>query len=264
LRRKLGLERIGLPGDLSLSATIVSLLIPGMALYCRGRQFWGKLIMFALAVLLLIFLAGLGYPAGNLAFGCMLSLHVTSVNFLFESWLRTAGFRYRILLSVACLLIFGGSLYMPARDFVQNHWFAPLRINERVVVVHPCSAGSVRHGDSVAYRMMGTGNTEQVISEAGLGFGPVLAGSGDQIQFEPGQFTVNRQAFPSLPGMPRSGDMIVPQKHWFIWPNVSMSGHGNVSSSAVSSTMLRLSLVPEDQLVGKPHKRWFGRRQIIP
>jgi hypothetical protein len=264
LRRKLGLERIGLPGDLSLNATIVSLLIPGMALYCRGRRFWGKLVMSASLALMLIFLAGLGYPAGNLAFGCMLSLHVTSVGFLFETWLRTAGFRYRILVSVACLLVLGGLLYMPAREFVQNRWFAPLRINERVVVVHPCSAGSVRHGDSVAYRMTGAANTEQVIAEAGFGFGPVLAGSGDQIQFEPGQFTVNGQAFPSLPGMPRSGTLVVPQKHWFIWPNVSMSGHGNVSPSAISSAMLRLSLVPEGQLLGKPYMRWFGRRQIIP
>src|SRR3954462_13557082 len=116
----------------------------------------------------------------------MLSLHVTSVSFLFEAWLRTAGLRYRILVSVACLLVFGGLLYMPARDFIRNHWFVPLRMNERVVVVYSCSGGSIRCGDSVGYRIMAAENTEQVIAEAGFGFGPVLAGSGDHIQFEPG------------------------------------------------------------------------------
>jgi hypothetical protein len=260
----LGLERIGLPGELSLIATLVSLLIPGMALYCRGRRFWGKLVMTASVILSLIFLAGLGYPAGNLAFGCMLSLHVTSVSFLFEAWLRTVGFRYRILVSVGSLLVFGGLLYLPARDLVQNHCFVPLRVNERVVVVHPCSAASIKVGDAVAYEMMGAENHDQVIAEAGFGFGPILAQSGDQIQFQRGQFTINGQAFPAAPGMPKSGDLTVPQKHWFIWPKMSMSGHGNVSSSAISSTMLRLATVPEDNLVGKPYKSWFGRRQIIP
>src|SRR5436190_3956426 len=96
LQRKLGLERIGLRTDLSLSATLASLFIPAIVFYLRGHRFWGKLLMSAAGVLLLVFLAGLGYPAGNLAFGCLLSLHVTSVTFLFEPWLRTLGMRYRL------------------------------------------------------------------------------------------------------------------------------------------------------------------------
>jgi hypothetical protein len=63
--------------------------------------------------------------------------------------------------------------------------------------------------------------------------------------------------------MPAEGEWVVPEKTWFIWPNLAISGHGATPESAVSAAMQRTALVSEPQLVGKPFKHWFGRRQWL-
>ena len=63
--------------------------------------------------------------------------------------------------------------------------------------------------------------------------------------------------------MPQGGDLIVPEKKWFIWPELGISGHGNAGEAVISATMLQLATVPEDRFVGKPFKRWFWRKQIF-
>jgi hypothetical protein len=64
--------------------------------------------------------------------------------------------------------------------------------------------------------------------------------------------------------MPVSGNTVVPENNWFIWPDLAITGgHGNVPESTISQTMLQMANVPQSQFVGKPFKRWFGRRQVL-
>ncbi len=64
--------------------------------------------------------------------------------------------------------------------------------------------------------------------------------------------------------MPDSGTLTVPEKYWFIWPNLVISGNWNVGEASLSAAMIQMANVSEDQFMGKPFKRWFGRKQFIP
>jgi hypothetical protein len=64
--------------------------------------------------------------------------------------------------------------------------------------------------------------------------------------------------------MPVAGGFTVLEKHWFIWPNLDISGHGNVSEASISGTMLTLASVNQTQFFGQPLRRWFWREQILP
>jgi len=63
--------------------------------------------------------------------------------------------------------------------------------------------------------------------------------------------------------MPTSGTLIVPEKHWFVWPDFDMTGHGNVPEERISDSMLRMALISSDQFRGRALKRWFWRRQHV-
>jgi hypothetical protein len=100
--------------------------------------------------------------------------------------------------------------------------------------------------------------------QSGMGLARVLAVAGDRVVFSTGTFSVNGQGQPDLPHMPSDGEWVVPENHWFIWPNLDISGHGNVAEARISSSMMNLANVSEDQFFGKPLARWFWRKQILP
>jgi hypothetical protein len=132
------------------------------------------------------------------------------------------------------------------------------------------SPGVIKRGDWVMYSLqnLNSGDPHReggaVRSQAGYGLEPVLAVAGDSVTFSTNSFAVNGVEHPLLPHMPNSGEVIVPEKNWFIWPELGISGHGNTSEASISDAMLRLATVPENQFVGKPFKRWFWRKQILP
>ena len=70
-------------------------------------------------------------------------------------------------------------------------------------------------------------------------------------------------AFPRQAHMPSRGELVVPEKHWFLWPNLAINLHGNISEATADATLLRLALVGEEQFVGKPFERWLWRRQVM-
>jgi hypothetical protein len=153
-------------------------------------------------------------------------------------------------------------VYVPGLDFVQRHWFLPLQVNGRVVVVtrmRPSTAW--RRGDRVAYSFAGH-SEHQVIIHSGVGLGPVLAVPGDHVRFTASEFEVNGRAQPRLALMPTAGELVVPEKRWFVWPEVAISGHGNVPASDVAEALLRLCTISEEQFVGKPSHRWLWRKQL--
>ena len=242
-------------------------LIPGLGFYLRGPRLWGKMAMGACGLLLLGFTVWLGYPLGNIAFGLVLSIHVTGVAYYCSPLLAGMEFPSRMLFTIGILIAIGVLIYMPIRSAIQKRWLIPLRMNGRVFVVQSLtSANTVSRGDWVAYRLSGS-----VISvhgnrwgeQLGMGFGPVLAVAGDRVRFLTNTFTVNGNPRASLPHMPDSGSIIVPENHWFIWPDFDISGHG-VGEAAISAAMLERADVAENQFAGKPLKRWFWRQQSLP
>jgi hypothetical protein len=218
----------------------------------------------------LIFILWLGYPVANFAFGLMLSAHVTSILFLLNPWLVNTRFAFRILCSLSLLFIVGFGLYAPLRNGLQTKLFMPLRIKEKVVVVQTCSSPrSIRRGDWITYslesRNVGNAHAEggAVRIRDGFGCAQVLAVAGDRIRFTPQTFEINGVAQKTLPHMPVTGEFVVPEKNWFLWPEVVISGQGNTAETTIANAMLQMATVAEPQFIGKPLKRWFWRRQIL-
>jgi hypothetical protein len=63
--------------------------------------------------------------------------------------------------------------------------------------------------------------------------------------------------------MPIRGESVVPENHWFIWPELAIV-QGNVAAAPAEAAFLRMSDVDQTQFVGKPFRRWFWRRQLLP
>jgi hypothetical protein len=268
-RHRLALDRIRLPKEITLAGLILGFLIPGLAVYIRGPRLLGRMALSACALLFLSFIVWLGYPIGNYAFGLMLSIHVSGFVY-YCTVMRNEDFWHRILFTLAILLGLGLFLYAPMRGVIQSRWLTPLRENGHVIVVQKnASPGGVRRGDWVMYSLpnLSTGNAHgeggAVRVQAGFGWGLVLAVAGDRVAFSTNSFSVDGVERPLLPHMPTSGNLVVREKSWFVWPELDISGHGNTSEANISATMLRLATVPEGQFVGKPFKRWFWRKQIL-
>ncbi len=267
IRHRLALDRIHLPEKITVGGIILGFLIPGLAVYIRGPRLWGKIALSACALLFLLFIVWLGYPVGNYAFGLMISIHVTGLVYYCSPALRNEDFWHRLLLTIAILLGLGLFFYAPMRSVIQNHWAMPLRANGRVFVMQRFSpAQAVKRGDWIAYTLSGhllsNHGYEIIYHRNGMGLGPVLAAPGDIVEFSAKTFSVNGVPQPLLPHMPTGGNLVVPENHWFIWPGFSISGQGN--EARISELMLSAATVSRDQFVGRPFKRWFWRKQILP
>jgi len=259
LARFFSLNRLRRVDGVSPAGLLVSLLIPGLGFYLAGRRAWGKAALVGCGFLLGVCLVALGRMTANIAFGLLLAVHASGVTLVLQPWLVEARFFTRVFCSFGILAALGGLLYVPAGNFVDAHWFTPLQINGKVVVVKKYGGpGQVRRGDWLAYTLKAAGYTQ-----AGLGLGPVLALPGDRIRFTETALEVNGVFRPRLPHMPDSGELVVPEKHWFLWPEFDIYGHGNLGDPAtVSQVILRSAVISEQQFAGKPFKRWFWRRQV--
>lgn len=270
LRRALHLEKIHLPDGFTAQQTIVSLLVPGYAFFANGRSALGWLFAGIYAGAAALFIVALGYQLGSLGFGLMISAHASSIIFLEGCWLRgLTPFGFRLALAGATLLVVWLGVYAPLTRFAEAHFIMPLRVRGNVVVMQRVSTPrSIRSGDWVMYslpsRSLGAAHREggAVWIQAGLGWGPVLAVAGDRVVFSTNSFAVNGVAQPLRPHMPTSGGLVVPEKHWFVWPKFDINRHGNVSEANLSAIMLQLATVSEIEFIGKPFKHWFWRRQI--
>jgi len=140
----------------------------------------------------------------------------------------------------------------------------PLQVNGRVVIVrHIFLTRTIKPGDWIAYNLSDSNNTYYVRVDSGIAMGPVLAMPGDKVEFSATTLSVNGVSQPRLPNMPITGTFVVPEKRWFIWPDLARHGHGDVSEASISDKLLQLAMVKEEQLIGRPFQRWFWRRQIL-
>lgn len=272
VRRRLALERLAfsLPDEARISHLIAGFLVPGLAVYFRGPQLWGKVAMASSALLALVFIVWLGYPVANLAFGLMISLHTTGFVYYCGPLLRDETVFRRLVFTFLVLIGIGFALYLPARNFIQNHWVTPFRLYGHVVVAQRSfQARQIVRGDWVAYTFneeaTGANYHGGVVQlQSGMNLGPVLGVAGDQVVFSTNSFSVNGVSHPRLAHMPASGELVVPEKHWFIWPNLDISGYGDVGEARVSGALMGLSDVDRSQFFGKPLQHWFWRKQVLP
>jgi hypothetical protein len=270
LRRRLALDRIVMPRTMKIGELLAGFFVPGLAVWLRGPRLWGHAALAGSAVLLLVFIVWLGYPVANFAFGWLLSLHCTGLVYYCnplmagEPFQRRLGFTFLILLAMGCLM------YMPMRWYVQGHWFTPLRIHGQVIVVQRSfHAHQIQRGDWVAYTLDEDAVGENyhngvVLVRNSLSLERVLARAGDRVIFSTNSFSVNGIWHTNLPHMPVSGEFIVPEKHWFIWPNLGISGYGDVGEARINVAMLGLANVAESNFFGRPLPRWFWRKQKLP
>jgi hypothetical protein len=270
LRRRMGLARLTLPREMKIGEVVVAFFAPGVAVWLRGPRLWGQAALAGSAALFLIFIVWLGYPSATFAFGLLISLHCTGFVYYCSPLMAGEPFRSRLAFTLLILLAIGLLLYLPARNFVQGHWLTPLRMNDRVIVVQRSfQTRRVQRGDWVAYSFDENAVGQNyhggtVWLRNGLSLGPVLALAGDRVAFSNNCFSVNGILHTNLPHMPQAGELTVPENHWFIWPNLGISGHGDVGEARVSSALLGLADVAETNFSGRPLRRWFWRKQILP
>lgn len=263
IRRLAWLDRIHLPGGISFKALVAALFIPGLAFRLQRERLAARAIWVSYILLACVLVVWLGRTAANLAFGLMLSLHTISVLCLLGPWLNQARLVFRIMAGVAILLVLGGLLYLPLRDRIQRTWLLPVRLEGRVIVVQTLTKPeSVKRGEWIAYRIQG-GSARGLVIQSGLAVQRVLGLPGDEIRFSSQALFINGVAGPRLEHMPVTGKLIVPEKHWFIWPDHAMSVRGN-NAERVDAALFGLADVKQDQFVGKPFRRWFWRRQTLP
>lgn len=268
IRRRLWLDRIHLPQGMTFAGSAASFLVPGLGVHIRGPRLWGKAALMGSGWLFFFFLVGFGHPAGNFALGLLLAVHATGFVYYCSPLMQQEELGGRLGITLLALLAIGLLIYLPARNALLQHWLVPLRMRGNVVIVHRLGAPpDIKRGEWVMYSQNGgvTGDGHRggaVRVQAGMGLGPVLALAGDRVEFSTNAFKVNGQAQPLLPHMPTSGAVVVPEKHWFIWPELDINGYGNVGEGNISAAMLQMALVSQAQFVGKPFERWFWRRQI--
>lgn len=269
-RRCVGLERMVMPRTMTIGDLVLGFFIPGLSVWLRGPKLWGRAALFVCAELMGVFIVWIGYPYANFAFGLLLSVHCTGLVYYCSPMMVGEPFRSRLAFTALVLLLLALLLYLPSLHFLQKHFLTPLRRGDHVLVVrHISHPGQIHRGDWVAYALDENAMGENyhggtVILHSGVTMGQVLALPGDAVTFSNNLFFVNGTVRTNLPHMPASGGFIVAEKHWFIWPNLGISGHGDVGEARLSAALMGLANVPEENFFGKPFQRWFWRKQVLP
>lgn len=245
---------------------LLSLALPGLGFLFLGRRTQGWLVLAAYVLSALVFFAALGFPAASIGYGLLISLHATSIVVVEGLWLKESGFGTRLAVAMATLVLVWGLIYSPLVGYIESHWFLPLHMGSRVLVVQcGIAPASIQRGDWLAYKIVGDrslGDREdQVYLGSGWGIDPVLALPGDRLRFTPEAVFVNDKASPLAPHMPVQGEWVMPEKVWFIWPRLGISVGGRAPEASISGTLQRTAMVTQKQIIGRPFKHWFGRRQ---
>jgi hypothetical protein len=258
------MEELHPPPGVTWPVFFVSLALPGFSFWASGRKTVGQVAMGVYALTILIFLIWLGYPLANLVFGLMISLHVSSIIFLLNHWLSELSLVRRLLISLAILFVVSRLIYIPTLDLMEKHLAMPLRVRDRVVVANTMLGNqSIKRGDWVAYHFIG-GSGHGVRIRDGYGLDPVLGMPGDRVRFGSTRFEVNGKTFTRLAHMPAKGELVVPEKQWFIWPSLDTVTQRNVAEESISEAVLGSALIPKEQFIGKPFRHWFWRQQAVP
>jgi len=262
LRRALRLDRINFA---SAPGVMAGLFLPGYAFAAYGRPTIARAVAAGYLVTGAVFFVWLGYFISKLALGVMISLHVVSVLYLIGRQEIELSARWRVALSLAVFALVYFGVYFPLQGQFEQRLARPLRVGNKLVMIGARKGvESVKRGDWVAYRIDGVAG-DHLHLEDGFGFGQVQAMGGERIVFSPGSFQINAAVFSRRPFMPIEGTWVVPEKHWFIWPDSVMSNAGDHRlDDSIAQLMRQVAMVGEPQYAGKPLRHWFWRRQNLP
>ena len=234
VRRAMVLDRICLPHELKGRELVAGGFVPGLAVWFRGPRAWGRAAMIAWALLFATFVIWLGYPVANLAFGLMISLHAIGFIYYCGPILRGWQFRPRLLFTVLVLLAIGLLIYSPVLGFVQNHLLMPLRNGDQVVIVSAQRKPvSLERGEWAAFAI-----------ENGIILGKIIGLGGDKVD-----------------------STAVPENHWLIRVQLVRQYYHHdlfMTYAGRGEIVDQNFVVSPEKFVGKPFKRWFWRKQILP
>jgi hypothetical protein len=266
VRRYVHLGRLRPSVALSTLQLLLSLAVPGAAFLLLGRRLVGWCFLAAYALAAVVFVVALGFLAGGIAYGLLIGLHATSIVFVEGLWLKDSGLKVRLATALLTLFAVWGFIYSPVITYTERHWFMPLRMGKRVIVVRSGLAPrSIRRGEWLAYKIPGDqyrGDHERgQFLESGYGIDPVLALPGDRVRFTKEALYVNEQALPLQRHMPTQQEFVMAEKVWFIWPSLGITTDNAWTEAGISATQLRIAMVTQKNIVGRPFKRWFGRHQ---
>lgn len=264
VKRSFRLDRIEQWIELPLHQLVLAAIVPGCAPWLYGRKGLSVVLMASYTFLAIVYVVWIGHTAANLALGGLISIHSSGIVFLLERAEPDMQLGKRTLWGLLAFVIVWGTIYRPILRQLEARWFVPLRIGERVVVVKTgVRPEQIRRGDEVAYRLLAR-NTTSVRMREGLTFGRVMAVGGDQVMFRPDSVLVGNERHPRRERMPSDGTVIVPENHWYIWPQVNIGNYGNISAETIARALSESAIVAQADLVGKPYRRWFWREQTIP
>lgn len=262
VRRRLQLDQLGLTLKTSPSHFALGMVVPGFSFLDAGWKALGKTTMLAWVVAALVFVVWLGYGISTFAFGLMMSMHVSSILYLHNRSFPGMRVLKRLVFSLALLFVVGQLVYASALKLCHNYLFVPLRVGEKVYVINRWhDPGSLRRGDFVACHAEAVA-FDNVRIRDGYILDKVIAGPRDHVEFTPDGYAVNGVPSRSLPLMPVSGTTVLPQQTWLIWPSLETLVYVNVDPQSVSAAVLQMAMIGRDQVIGKPFKWWFWRRQI--
>jgi len=232
LRRRLALDRLTLPREMKTGELVAGFFVPGAAVWLRGPKLWGRAALAGSGGLILFFIVWLGYPAANLAFGLLISIHATGFVYYCNPLMAGGPFRFRLAFTILVLLAIGLGYYLPIQHAIQTHWLMPLRNGNQVIIVSVRGEpASLKHGDWAAFA-----------TDNGVLFGPIVGLGGDQVD-----------------------SISVPENHWLIHTELARRYyHEGIPVNYHSDIVGQLTIVSRDEFVGKPFKRWFWRKQILP
>lgn len=256
--RQLRLNELVLPDGLLFRHVLLSLLVPGFGFVAARQRKLGKWAMAASGVLVLIYVLFLGRAVGGVAFGLLVSVHVSSFLFLIDHHFRHFGPRRRVVNALLAVGLFWLVLYLPVQGWLERHVVFPVRVGDQVLILRSgVNPAQLRRGDWVAFDSGGRWFEDGVLLERGLQFGPVVALPGDTVEFFPDRLLVNGRPQPLLANMPTAGAERLPQNCWLIWPNVTISR----TSGHAAELLLKVARVYPEQLRGRPLGRWFWHKQ---
>jgi hypothetical protein len=265
LRGQLQREDLKLPHfaiTVSFRQFLLCLFVPGFSFTFAGWKWLGRGTLLAWFAALGVFMAWLGYAAANIAFGLLMSMHVSSIIHFLNRISPSRTVLRRLALSLGVLFVVWQMIYGMGLRLVEKHLFMPLRWNEKVYVVNPGPGrDAFQRGDLVAVHTKRTGaNGVQI--RAGFTLDKVLAQPGDIVRFSRNRFQVNEEvAELREPWMPTAGSLKLDEKTWLIWPTLTTVARYNVGEDAIQAAVLQMAQVHREQMIGRPYRRWFWRDQ---
>lgn len=256
-RRLWGVHGWRVPGEAPAPRLLLIGLIPAYGFAVRGYLAVALLALMLWVASGMVLLFYLGQAAATYATAVMVGIHaIGMISALHRDvFLSTRPERIGTRFVAVFLLVF--VVYFPAFQLLRQVAF-PMIIAREVVVINGMSfTGSLERGDVVGYRIRARGGNN-VRMRGGFALDRVVALPGDRVVFAETFFEVNGEAFPRLDRMPRSGAIVVQERHLFIWPS-SVRGGGDTSLAA--SMMMKAAIVPRSRIIGKPYERWFWKKQ---